>query len=115
MSSIRETLEAHLLASRKRVTEAQKELLMAHEAIAEYEAGQRGLKKGLNYYVKVESELFGTPLPIGTRLEIAGFSRWKEHHNSYDTMVICVVDGHKKRPMFLDVILRILGIEGELK
>ena len=108
-----EVLEKELICARKAVTAAQKRLKRAHESIAEYEAGQRGLKKGLNYYVKVESELWGTPLPIGTRLEITGFSRWKAHHNSYDTMVVCVVDGNKNHPMFLDVILRILGIEGE--
>ena len=86
-----EILGERLKAARKNVTKAQKELKLAHEAIAEYECGLEGIKIGINYYVK--HDLNGFDLKIGTRMEVVGFYRYKLKSDYYLPHVNCLIDG----------------------
>lgn len=90
-----EILEDQLKVARKNATKAQKELKLAHEAIAEYEAGKFGIKRGENYYIKRES-LSYKELKIGIRYEVIDFYRMKVGTDDYISFLRCLVNGKKK-------------------
>lgn len=95
--------------ARKQVSEAQKKLKQAHENIAEYEANMLGLYKDYSYYVTVENlELKRKQTPVGTRLEVYGFQRFKVYHDEYRTMVMYISDG-KKDTIDIEIFLHIIG------